>query len=90
MTDTCVAGEVEWEGSPESCEDSFERACLDGRARSVPSGRSYDDLARCADTIDRLNCRELGIASSDQPLRWTMDLSRMPAEAREACMHAAH
>ncbi len=85
IIDSCTSGEAEWIGGTYSCEDEYTRRCVGARSRAQSSGRSYDELARCAGYIENLSCRELGLTSSFADGRIAVDDSRMPPETRALC-----
>jgi hypothetical protein len=85
IIDSCTSGEAEWTAGTYSCEDAYEQACVGSRNRAQSSGRSYDELARCADYVENLSCRELGLTRAFADGRIAVDDSRMPPETAALC-----
>lgn len=85
IIDSCTSGEADWTAGTYSCEESYERICVGAGNRAQSSGRSYDELARCADYIENLSCRELGLTRAFADGRIAVDDSRMPPETRTLC-----
>jgi hypothetical protein len=85
IIDSCTSGEGEWVGGTYRCEEDSTRACVGTRNRAQSSGRSYDELARCADYIENLHCGELQMTATRADGHGSFDGSRMPAEMHTLC-----
>ncbi|MDQ3035659.1 MAG: hypothetical protein M3Y87_24850 [Myxococcota bacterium] len=86
IIDSCTSGEAEWVDGTYSCEESHERSCLGSRNRARSSGRTYDELARCAEHIETLSCRELGVTPTSAEGQFGIaESGAPPAQTQALC-----